>query len=78
MKSAGWGSRWIARRRTPSFSRGAISASAALGALAAGQAIGDNADVVAGVDLSIGEIEDVAEDSADGRAHRVDNAKRPV
>src|SRR3984957_1615304 len=48
------------------------------GAFAAGQAVGDDADMVASVDLSIGKIEDVAEDSTDGRAHRVDNAKWPL
>jgi len=39
-----------------------------LGALAPGQAVGDEADVVAAVDLSIGEVQDVTEDSADRRA----------
>jgi len=42
-----------------------------LGALATGQAVGDDADMVAAIHLSVGEVEDVAEDSADRRAHRV-------
>jgi hypothetical protein len=33
---------------------------------------------VTGVDLPIGKIENVTKDSADGRTHGVDNAKRPV
>src|SRR6202171_5430082 len=49
-----------------------------LGALAAGQAVGDNADVVATVDLPVGEVEDVSEDSADWRAHRVQDTKRVI
>jgi len=49
-----------------------------LGAFTAGQAVGDNADLVALIGLPVGKIEDVAKDSADRRAHRVDNAKGPV
>ena len=49
-----------------------------VGAFAAGQAVGDNADMVAALGLSIGEIQDVAEDSADRRAHRVQDTKRLV
>ena len=49
-----------------------------LGAFAAGQAVGDDADMVAAIGLSIGKIEDVAEDSANRRAHRVQNTKRLV
>ena len=49
-----------------------------LGAFAAGQAVGDNADVVAAVGLSVGEVEDVTEDSADRRAHRVQDTKRLI
>ena len=45
---------------------------------ATGETVSDNADVVAAIGLSIGEIEDVAEDSADRRAHRVQNTKRLV
>ncbi len=47
-----------------------------LGAFAAGQAIGDKADVVATVYLSVGEVEDVTKDSADRRAHGVQDTKR--
>ena len=49
-----------------------------LGAFAAGQAVGDNADMVAAIGLSVGEIQDVAEDSADRRAHRMQNSKRLI
>ncbi len=49
-----------------------------LGALAAGQAVGDNADVVATVDLPIGEVQDVTEDTADRRAQRVQDTKRLI
>ena len=35
------------------------------GAFAAGQAVGDDADLVAAIDLAVGEVEDVAEDAAD-------------
>jgi hypothetical protein len=49
-----------------------------LGTLAAGQAVGDNADVVAAVDLAVGEVEDVTEDSADRRANRVQDTKRLI
>ena len=49
-----------------------------LGAFAAGQAVGDNADMVAAVGLSVGEVEDVTEDSADRRAHRVQDTKRLI
>ena len=52
----------------PSLRRGAISASAAS---AAGEAVGDNANVMAAAGLSVGEIQDVTEDPADRRAHRV-------
>ena len=47
-----------------------------LGAFAAGQAVGDDADMVAAVGLAVGEIEDMAEDAADGRTRRVQNTKR--
>ena len=49
-----------------------------LGALAAGQAVGDDADVMAAVGLAVGEIEDVTEDAADRRAHRVQDTKRLI
>ena len=47
-----------------------------LGAFAAGEAVGDDADVMAAIGLSVGEIQDVPEDSADRRAHRVQDTKR--
>ena len=49
-----------------------------LGAFAAGEAVGDQADMVAAVGLSVGEVEDVADDSADRRAHRVQDTKRLI
>src|ERR1700694_3355119 len=49
-----------------------------LGALPPGQAVGDQANVMATVDLSIGEVQDVTEDSADRRAHRVQDTKRLI
>ena len=47
-----------------------------LGAFAAGEAVGDDADVMAAIGLSVGEIHDVAEDAADRGAHRVQDTKR--
>ena len=47
-----------------------------LGAFAAGEAVGDDADMMAAIGLAVGEIEDVAENAADRRAHRVQDAKR--
>lgn len=49
-----------------------------LGALAAGETVGENADMMAAVNLPVGEVEDVAEDAADGRAYGVEDAERPV
>ena len=49
-----------------------------LGAFAAGQAVGDDADMVAALGLSVGEVQDVAENSADRRAHGVQDTKRLV
>ena len=49
-----------------------------LGAFAAGEAVGDDADVMAAIGLAVGEVEDVTEDSADRRAHRVQDAKRLI
>ena len=46
------------------------------GAFAAGEAVGDDADLVAALGLAVGEIEDMTEDAADRRAHRVQDAKR--
>jgi hypothetical protein len=42
-----------------------------LGALATGQAVGDDADMVAAIGLAGGEVQDVTEDSADRCAHPV-------
>lgn len=47
-----------------------------VGALSAGEAVGENADVVSGVRLAVGEIEDVANDSSDRRADGMQDAKR--
>jgi hypothetical protein len=49
-----------------------------LGAFAAGKAVGDDADVMAAIGLCIGEIQDMAEDSADWCAHRVQDPKRLI
>jgi hypothetical protein len=49
-----------------------------VGALAAGEAVGDNANVMAAASLSVGEIQDVTEDPADRRAHRVQDTKRLI
>ena len=48
------------------------------GAIAAGQAVGDDADVMTLVGLAIGEVKDVADDPADRRAHGVENAQGMV
>jgi hypothetical protein len=47
-----------------------------LGACAAGQAVGDDADMMAAIGLSIGKVQDVAKDAANRCAHRVQNTKR--
>lgn len=47
-------------------------------AAAAGEAGGDQADMVATVGLSVGEVEDVADDSADRGTHRVQDTKRLI
>ena len=47
-------------------------------AFAAGQAVGDDADFMAAVGLSVGEIEDVTKDAADRRARRVQDTKGTV
>ena len=49
-----------------------------LGAFAAGQAVGDDADMMAAVGLAVGEVQDVTEDSTDRRAHRVQDTKRRI
>ena len=47
-----------------------------LGAFAAGEAVGDDADMMAAVGLAVGEIEDMAENAADRRARGVQDPKR--
>ena len=47
-----------------------------LGAFAAGEAVSDDADVMAAVGLAVGEIEDMAENAADRRARGVQDPKR--
>ena len=49
-----------------------------LGAFAAGHAVGDDADVVAAIGLSVGDVEDMTKDAADRRAHRVQDTKRLI
>ena len=48
------------------------------GAFAAGQTVGDDADMMAAIGLSVGEVEDVADDAADRCAHRVQDTKRLI
>jgi len=45
------------------------------GPFAPGQAVGDKADMVALFGLTIGKIQDMAKDSADRRAHRMEDTK---
>ncbi len=49
-----------------------------VGALAAGQAVGDDPDLMAAVGLAVGEIDDVAENAAHRRAHRVQDSERSI
>jgi hypothetical protein len=49
-----------------------------VGTLAASEAVGENADMVAARGLSLGEIEDVTENPADRRAYRMQDTKRLV
>ena len=49
-----------------------------VGAIAAGEAVGENADMVATIGLSVGEIEDMTENPADRRAYRMQDTKRLV
>src|SRR5229473_7598016 len=49
-----------------------------LRAFATGQAVGDDADVVAAIGLAVGEVQDVTEDSADRGADRVQDTKRLI
>src|SRR6185437_4303736 len=67
--SVGRGSRRMGRRWTPSLSRGAI---------AAGKAVGNEADMVTAVGLAVGQVQDMTEDSTDRRANRVQDTKRLI
>ena len=49
-----------------------------LRAFATGQAVGDDADVVAAIGLAVGEVQDVTEDSTDRCADRVQDTKRLI
>src|ERR1700733_14917471 len=49
-----------------------------VGAFAPGQAVGDDADMVTAIGLSIGYVQDVTENSADRRAHRGQDTKRLI
>src|SRR6266478_8081854 len=49
-----------------------------LRAFATGQAVGDDADVVAAIGLAVGEVQGVTEDSPDRCAHRVQDTKRLI
>jgi hypothetical protein len=62
----------------PKFQLGSEFGQRLLGAFAAGEAVGENADMVAAIGLSMGEIEDVTENPADRRAYRMQNTKRLV
>ena len=46
------------------------------GAFAAGDAVGDDADVMTALDLAVGKVQDVAKNPADGGAHDMQDAKR--
>ncbi len=48
------------------------------GAFPAGETVGDQADLVAALCLAIGEIENVSDDSANRRAHGVQDTERLV
>jgi hypothetical protein len=48
------------------------------GALAAANAVGDDADMVAALDLPVGKVQDVAKNPANGGAHDVQDAKRQL
>ena len=47
-----------------------------IGAFAAGEAVGENANLMPAFDLALCEIEDVAKDAADRRAHRMQDSQR--
>jgi hypothetical protein len=42
-----------------------------VGALAAGEAVGENADMMAAIDLAVGEVKDMTNDAADRSANGV-------
>jgi hypothetical protein len=46
--------------------------------VAARQAVGDDPDLVASVDLPVGEVDDVTENAANGRAHRMQDSERLI
>jgi len=46
-----------------------------VGSFAAGEAVGDDPDLVAAVGLAVGEVDDVTENAAHWRAHRVQDAE---
>jgi hypothetical protein len=48
------------------------------GALAAGQAVGEDADMMAAVRLPIGKVEDMAKNPADRCAYRMQDSKRSL
>jgi hypothetical protein len=47
-------------------------------AFTAGEAVGENPDMVTAIDLAVSEVEDVPEDAADGRTYGVQDAERLV
>ena len=47
-----------------------------VGAGTARQAVGDDADLVSEVDLSVGEIEDMSDDASDRRTHGMEDSQR--
>jgi len=49
-----------------------------IGALSSRQTVGNDADMVTTLDLSMGEIENMTKDSADRSPYGVQDAKRPV
>jgi hypothetical protein len=48
------------------------------GAFTAGQAIGNQADVMAALGLAVGQVEDMTEYPTNGCAHRVQDTKRLI
>ena len=49
-----------------------------IGAFAAGEAVGENADLMTAIGLAIGNVDDVTENATDRRAHGVQDAERLV